>query len=88
MYPFSKEEFPFMMSFTPCECCNPRYTTCTATTHKWTEKEIKEEILAIVEQLIEAKWYNKYHIRSNLKHWSKKLKKLQEVKEEFDLFSN
>lgn len=69
-----------------CECCKPKLTSYTFTTHKWTEKEIKAEIIEIACELSKKKWYeSKTHLRDNLNHWCGKLNRLKDVKEEISL---
>ena len=71
---------------TGCECCKPRWTTSTSTTHKWTEKEIKAEIIEIARDISKKKWYeSKTYLRDRLNHWCLKLNRLEEVKSEIDL---
>lgn len=76
------------LTFRSCECCKTRYAmaTCTVTVgerHKWTEKEIKERILDLAEQMSQSKWYNRGDIRRQIKHWTEKLARYKELKEEF-----
>lgn len=70
--------------FKPCECCKPRYMTATATNgFKWSRKEIEREIIYIAEKLAESKWYERGDLRRRLKHWTEKLARYKEFKEEF-----
>lgn len=72
--------------FQPCECCRIRYTSTTFTTstpHKWTKKEIETRILELAVEIAKAKWYNRGDIRRQLKHWTDKLQRYNEAKEEF-----
>jgi hypothetical protein len=82
MPPFT---FNFQDQFYPCECCKLRYTTATSTAggRKWSEKECKEEILYLAEKLASAKWYDRGDLRRRLKHWTDKLARYKELKEEF-----
>ena len=68
-----------------CECCSSRYVgyTATASTHKWTKKEIEEEILYLSAELVSARWYNRGNIRRQLAHWVSKLNKYNEAEQEF-----
>ncbi len=73
---------------TNCECCSNKMTISTWTigtiTHKWTKKEIEETIINLSKELLNVKWYNRSDIIRQLKHWHNKLKKYNEVKEEFN----
>lgn len=72
--------------FTPCECCRIKWTTTTSTasTYKWSEKECKERILQLAEELANAKWYERGDLRRRLKHWTEKLARYKELKREFN----
>jgi len=68
--------------FEPCECCKIKYTSSTVTTRKWTEQEIKDEILELATMLSNKKWYeSKSYLKSKLKHWCGKLSNLNEVRQ-------
>lgn len=63
-----------------CECCSPQMRTMTATTpHKWTKKEIEEEIFYHVGQLMEANWWNRGERLRRLKHWMIKLETIRNL---------
>ncbi len=83
MPPFN---FSFENQFIPCECCKVKYTTCTTTVtngYKWSKKECEAMILDLAERLTKAKWYMRGDIRRQLKHWTEKLARYKELKEEF-----
>jgi len=76
----------FENQFMPCECCKLKYTTSTATAtngFKWTEKEIKREIIYFAEKLAQSRWYERGEIRRRMKHWVEKLKRYNDFKQEF-----
>ena len=76
----------YQIQDTHCECCRPKWTTITSTAgfHKWTEKEIRAEIVEISLDLSKKKWYeSKSYLRERLNHWCQKLDRLLEVKSEF-----
>lgn len=80
--------FDFLpQQFEPCECCKSRYTNVTMTTgSKWTKKEVEEQILYLAERVATTKWYNgRSELIRQMKHWVEKMKKIQEVENEFDL---
>lgn len=61
-----------------CECCTPRMATFTATIgHKWTESEIKAEILHLAKEVAQANWFNRGRLTRSLKHWVEKLDRLR-----------
>lgn len=70
-----------------CQCCGTKMTSATATfsTHKWTEKEIKERLVELALELATAGFFDRGDIKRQIKHWAGKLKKIQEVKEEFNV---
>ena len=77
MTPNTLDNFVYQPNFEPCECCKTKYTSSTVTTHKWTEQEIKNEILDLSIQLSGKKWYeSKSYLISQLKHWCEKLSRL------------
>lgn len=57
-------------------------TTFTAG-EKWSEKDIKEHLVELAQELAEASWFDRGDVRRRIEHWAGKLKKIQEVKEEF-----
>lgn len=72
--------------FMPCECCRFKYSTSSATTSngfKWTEKEIRERIFELSEKMAKSKWYNRGETLRRLRHWTEKLARYKELKEEF-----
>jgi len=78
----SFDNFFYEPSFEPCECCKIKYTSSTVTTHKWTEREIKDEILELATMLSNKKWYeSKSYLKSKLKHWCGKLSNLNEARQ-------
>jgi len=81
------QDLPYMIGTGGCECCKPRMvsSTFTVNTHKWTQKEIEERILEIAEELANASWWdgNRGSLRYELKHWTEKLKRFKEAKEDF-----
>ena len=83
MSPF---DFSFENQFIPCECCKVKYTTSTSTAtngFKWSKKECEREILYIAEKLAKSKWYERGDLRRRLKHWTEKLARYKQLKEEF-----
>ena len=70
-----------------CECCTPKminYTT-TANPHKWTKREIEDEIIYLSRAVIESPWYDRTDRTRLLKHWLDKLARFEEAEENFDL---
>jgi hypothetical protein len=61
-----------------CECCSPRMTTATSTSHKWTRKEIENEILYISKRVVESGWFSRGNKIRKLKHWVDKLERFNE----------
>lgn len=60
-----------------CECCSPRTFTFTSTiAHKWTKKEIIDEIMYKSKLVADSKWYNRSERVRSLKHWTDKLERL------------
>lgn len=68
-----------------CECCAPRMVSMTSTyaTHKWTRKEIEDEIFETASQLATATFWNRAELLKRLKHWTAKRDRLQELENEF-----
>ena len=76
--------FQYPPEFEPCECCKTRMVGCTFTTaRKWTEQEVKDEVLHLADRLATAKWYERGDVLRRLRHWNGKLQKINEVKAEF-----
>jgi len=78
----------FNNEFQPCECCKIRYSSSTFTVsapHKWTKEEIETRIMELAKEMADSKWYNRGNIRRQLKHWTEKLERYNEAKEEFNL---
>jgi len=73
--------------FMPCECCKIKYSNCTTTftARKWSKKECEEQILYLAERVATTKWYNgRSGLIKELKHWTEKLARYKELKEEFN----
>ncbi len=77
-----------IQEFRPCECCKINWANVSTTfsvgkPFKWTRKDIEWEIIVTSEKLANARWYQRGELRARLKHWTDKLKKFNEAKEEF-----
>jgi len=77
----------YINQFEPCECCKPKYgmTTSTFVCHKWSKEEIENTLLELAKDLATCSWFDKGNIISNIKHWSAKLDRLNQAKDEFNL---
>lgn len=87
---FQPYQFNPQPNFKPCECCKHRYPEFTYSSstssgvHKFTRKEIAEQILDSARNLSRAPWYERGDIRRRIDHWFTKLQKYDEAREEFD----
>ncbi len=74
------------MPDTGCECCRTDMTgsTTTISCHKWTRKEIEEELIRLAEEMLKVRWYDRADVRRRIKHWVGKLNKYKEAEEEFN----
>jgi hypothetical protein len=62
-----------------CECCTPyRTSTSTATSHKWTKKEIEQEIIYCAGEVARATWWSRKDRTRRLSHWVEKLERFNE----------
>lgn len=62
-----------------CECCSPKIVTSTATSgHKWTRKEIEQEIIWQAGEVSRATWWSRKDRIKRLKHWVEKLERFNE----------